>query len=163
VTDAVFEARSSPWRLRLLALLSLGFVAIGVWMVSLGGGAKETIFGWLGILFFGPGAFVIARRSFDSGLVLRVDASGIWSKNWSDATIPWDAVADVHFWTMQRQRMIGLELVEPQIYPAKGLVGRLSGANRALTGVDAIWLNVTGTDGNFDDLARTVLHHHRAG
>jgi hypothetical protein len=132
-------------------------------MVSLGGGFEETVFGWLGILFFGPCAVVLARRSFDKGAVLRVDAAGVWSKQVSDATISWAEIVKVHYWTMQRQRMIGLEVAEPARYRAKGLAGRLSGANRALTGVDAFWLNVTGTDAKFDDLAQAIAHYHRPG
>lgn len=157
----IFEAKSSPWRLRLLTLLSCGFVAMGVWMVGGFGidrpvDLKATLIGWSSIAFFGPCAFVIARRSLAVGIVVRADADGIWMKDVPGSPIPWREIVATHEFKTSGQKMLGLELRDPSRYRMAGLQGRLAGANRALTGVDALWLTMTGTDRTYDELATAI-------
>ena len=163
VTHPPFEARNSRWRLALLALLALGFVAAGLWLIGAFGpdhptGVKATVFGWLSILFFGACGIVVLFRMRDTDVVLRVDAHGIWWKQLSDSIIPWHEIAEVGIVTMHRQKMLGLMVADPARYRGRTLQGRLSGANQALTGYP-ICLTVTGTDRAFAELVAAVEQH----
>jgi hypothetical protein len=156
-----FEARTQVWRLALYIAAAIAFVLAGIWMVGGFGadhpeGGEAMLVGWASILFFGFCGVVLARRTFDTGPVIRVDSQGIWAKNWSDATIPWAEITDLHFFTMHRQKMLGLVLRDISRFPPTGIAGRLAGANRAFTGVDAIWLTTNGTDKSFADLEAAV-------
>ena len=160
-TELAFVASSARWRLALMFALSLGFVALGASLAGAFGtdhptGWKPLVAGWLGIVFFGPCAVVIGASIPTAGPVLRIDARGVGFKPWSGATIAWDDVVGIRDFAFASQRMIGLVLRDPTAYPSNRLLGRLKSANRGLTGVDAIWLTVNGTDRSFDDLDTAI-------
>ncbi len=117
--------------------------------------------GGVGITFFGPCAVVLLKRSFNSGVVLRIDEAGVWAKGVPNAPIPWSEILETHDYAASGQRMLGIEPRDPSRYRAQGLVGRLAGANRALTGVDAVWLTTTGTDRTHAELVEAVARHRR--
>lgn len=156
-----FEARYSIWRLSLLALGAVAFVIGGMWIVGVFGpdhprGMIAAIVGWASIAFFGACAIVILQRLFDRRVIIRIDASGVRNLGWSGDTILWRDIADVHALQIQRQEMLGLELRDRALYPSRSILGRLAGANRAMTGIDAIWLSVTGMNRSFGELADAV-------
>ncbi|HEX6742426.1 MAG TPA: STM3941 family protein [Sphingomicrobium sp.] len=152
-------AHSSPWRMVLIVAGALGFVAIGCWMAGLFGDVPQfrrwppelvQLFGWFAILFFGLAALVAIRRIFDGGPQLTISAEGIRWKQWSDDLIPWSGIGDVTVWEFGTQKTILLHLVDPVRYPSRTLLGKLGGANRALTGGD-IPISLTGLDKSFDE------------
>jgi len=150
----------------LLTPLSLAFVAFGLWLIGAFGSTRPqeqvlTIIGWVLIVLFGLFAVLIAKRIFETGPVMRIDARGIWWKNWSSATIPWDAVAGVHLVEISHQKMVGIELIDPKLYPAETWTGRAQKGNRALMGYDAIWLTVTGSNRSYKELEAAVAFHFR--
>ncbi|MBD3732778.1 MAG: hypothetical protein IE934_08690 [Sphingopyxis sp.] len=116
--------------------------------------------GWLCVAFFGLGGIVALRRMFDGGDVIRISTSGVYFKSWSEQTIPWSEIVDVTVWEFQRQKSIILHLRNPDRFPSTKLLGRVAGANRALTGGD-IPVSLTGTDGSFEDAMTAIAHHRR--
>lgn len=160
-----FIARPSRWRLILLLLAGVGFVVLSVWLAGLLGDppkpGKEWA-GWLGILFFSACTPVIAMRLFDNDDQVRIDQRGIHSKQWSADTIPWSEITDVTVWQFRRERLIVLHLQDPARFPATTMMGKLAGANRAMTGGD-ISISLAGTDGRFEDAMAAINHHFRAG
>lgn len=163
MTAGTFTARSSPWRLALLALGAAAFVFGGLLIAGVFGASlrpgSEWI-GWLCVAFFGLGGIVALRRMFDGGDVIRISASGVYFKSWSEQTIPWSEIVDVTVWEFQRQKSIILHLRNPDRFPSTKLLGRVAGANRALTGGD-IPVSLTGTDGRFEDAMTAIAHHRR--
>ena len=152
-------AYSSPWRMALVVLGSIVFVALGLWMVGLFGEVPENrrwsrefvqIFGWISIIFFGLCAIVGTRRALDSDAQLRISASGIYWKPWSEVTIPWHEVREVSGWRYRRQKFILLSLNHPERYPSSSLLGKLAAANRALAGGD-ISISLVGLDKSFEE------------
>ena len=156
----MFEARNSRWRLALMFLGCAAFVAIGLWMVGAFGadhpqGLMAILSGWLCTLFFAVCGVIALMRMRDADVVMRIDARGIWWKQWSDSVIPWSNISGVGIVTMHRQKMLGVALHDRSASRASTLLGRLASANEALVGYP-VSLNVTGTDRSFDDLVEAV-------
>jgi hypothetical protein len=162
-----FVAMPSRPRIALLILGSIGFVATGLWMIGAFGDPPEmnrysplfiTIIGWASILFFGFCGFMGIKLLFDRDEQVRINASGVYWKRWSDQTILWADITDVGVWEHHRQKAIILNLRDPARYRSSTMMGKLSGANRALTGGD-VAISLTGTDRKFDDAMAAILHH----
>lgn len=141
------------------------FVVLGCWMVGAFGDPPTSrrygtsfiaMIGWVSILFFGACTVVGLRRLMDKNPQLRISAAGIYWKPWSQATIPWSEIADVSTWKFKRQKSIILKLRNPGRFPSETLLGKVAGANRALTGGD-IAISMTGLDRSFDQ-AMAAIH-----
>ena len=154
----------------LLLLAGLGFVAIGLWMAGvLGEGPDPTdrpgrippelvpYVGWLGVIFFGICLPFVAKRLFENNPQIEIGSAGIKFAPWSDTTIPWHEIDRVSVWSYKRQRHIILHLHRPDAFPGRGIAGKLSGANRMLTGGD-VAVSLNGTDGNFNDAMAAIAH-----
>ncbi|MEE4453742.1 STM3941 family protein [Novosphingobium resinovorum] len=159
-----FLAFPSRWRIALILLGSLGFVAIAAWMVGAFGTppasdryapAVVAAIGWAGIAFFGLCAAVAVRRLFARGVELRIDGRGIHWTRWSDETIPWREITDVTVWRYRGQRTIILHLRNPSLYPGRGVLGMTARANRSLTGGD-IGISLNAMDRSFDEAMAAI-------
>ncbi|MBL9070175.1 MAG: hypothetical protein JNM03_09305 [Sphingopyxis sp.] len=164
MTGRAFVARYSLWRMALLALAAVGFVFAGLLLAGTFGpplrpGAEWI--GWIGVVFFGACLLVIVRRMFDAAEIIRISGNGIYFKSWSDQTVPWSEITDVTIWEYQRQKTIILHLRRPDRFPSTKLLGKVSAANRALTGGD-IPISLTGTDGKFADAMAAIAYYRRA-
>ncbi len=155
-----FTAKPSIWRLALLLLGAIMFVIAGVWIAGFLGSApdpgKQWI-GWLSIAFFGPCALLIAARLFDRADQLVISERGIMFKQWSADTIPWTEVTDIGVYDVVGQKSILLRLKQPDRFPSTSLLGKIAGANRAITGGD-IAIQLGGTDGRFDSAMAAATH-----
>ena len=142
----------------LLAAVSAGFGALGVWMAGLFGPPMtpgEEWVGWMLILFFGPCTLLILPRSFDSAVQVRIDGCGIFDQRLSLDTIPWSEISDVSVWAHRRSKFIVLHLREPQRFTASGWTSIVASYNRRLTGGD-VTVNLTGTDRNFGEAMQAI-------
>ena len=162
-----FEARNSPGKKALAVLGSVAFVALGLWLVGAFGpdhptGVKATLGGWACIIFFGGLGLMGARAMFDRSVVLRIDRSGIWSKGFSEATVPWSAITEMSSVKIERQKYVGLGLADPDRYPRKG-VARLASATNAMTMGYPMMIGVAGTDRSFAELEDAIARHLSAG
>lgn len=148
----------------LLLFGGVGFVALGLWMVgafvevpsSRRFSAGYTMgIGWLSILFFGFCAVSIVKRFFDERAQLHIGTKGIVRSPWSDQLIPWSEITDVTTWSHRGQKFIVLHLKNPGRFPARGMLSKLAGVNRKLTGGD-ISISLTGTDRSYDDAMSAI-------
>lgn len=159
-----FVAYPSRWRLALLMMLGLGFVALGFWMIGAFGSVPSStrypyletlIVGWVCLIFSGVCVVAYISRLLEAGQQMRVDASGILFSQWSDATIPWSQISDVTVRSYQSSRFIIIHLKNRRLYPGKGLTGLLAGPNRMMTGGD-ISLSLSGTDRSYDEAISAI-------
>jgi hypothetical protein len=166
-----FIAYPSRWRLALLMLGALGFVALGLWFIGLFGEVPSSrrysegitiAIGWLCVLLFGLIGLGIAKKLFETGEQLRIGSSGVCWRAWSDQTIPWSEISNVTTWESNRQRMIILHLRDPARFPAKGCLAVLAGTNRVLTGGD-VAISLTGTDRTVEEALDAVERLRVAG
>jgi hypothetical protein len=149
-----FVARSSPWRIVLLAGASLAFVVGGLWMAGVFGEpppsrryseATDVAVGWIAAIFFGLVFVAITKQLFGDRELLVLNQQGLRSAQWSDDTIPWSEIVDVTTWSHKGSTSIILHLRDRSLFPGRGLRALVAGANRRLTGGD-IAIAMTATD-----------------
>ncbi len=180
-----FEAHYTKSKQVLLGLLGIGFGAAGVWMMmqtaaDFEGGAGRTLSGLAALfgvstqtaghaigliaLFMGIATLPIVILNLrHKGAAIRINADGIYSHRWSEQPIPWTNVAKVEPYSVQRQKFVGVTLIDPALNKKPRLFSKLGSANRAL-GYGDLALTVQGTDGEYDDLVEALLRHaHRFG
>jgi len=144
-----------------MVFASLGFVALGLFLTGVLDGKPKPPFpwaGWIGIAFFGPAAFILARRLFDREPQLIVDERGIYSKHWSSKAVPWNEIQRIVHASVQRQHFLCVFLTNPDRHPPETFMGQAMRANRAL-GFGDLAISVTGTNRSFDELCRAVSRH----
>lgn len=113
---------TSHKKLVLLILVSLLFVAVGVWIVRDPGAdiVQVILGGWLSISFCGLCAIVFLAQLVLPKPLLTIDSYGITWTQRSDRTIPWTDIKDVDMLTVGRsQRFLVLWLSEPDRYPPR--------------------------------------------
>jgi hypothetical protein len=149
-----FVARPAPFRILLLLLGSLCFVALGIWFAGLLGAApkpgREWV-GWLSILFFGFCFILGISRLFDRSDAIVVDQDGLFWRERSDATIPWSEIQAIESRAIRRQRFICVYLKDARLYPPTTFLGRLGNASRNM-GFGDIALSTTGTNRSLREL-----------
>ncbi|MCW4462692.1 hypothetical protein OK349_13320 [Sphingomonas sp. BT-65] len=152
-----------------LTLISVGFVAIGIWLVvspeeaasrRLSDPAMVWGLGWLVILIFGGFGVVGARQLFRAGPVMEVDSRGILWRRWSDQVIPWSAIVRVEQQAIQYNKFLCLWLDVPERYPGRSTLGKLAGLSKFMGSGD-VTLSVAGTDQSFKRLVEVVDAHMR--
>nr|WP_298928317.1 STM3941 family protein [uncultured Erythrobacter sp.] len=160
-----FEARYSPARSIMLALLAFGFVAIGLWLIGAFGetptGSRRVPdwavapAGWLAIAFFAPFTFFHIKRAFGGGLAVRVDAQGMLLPDYSPKLIRWDDVT-----SLSTQNMMGTKLLLFDVRDGReadfALFRRATiGFNRSFNG-HGCSVTMNNTDRSYDDLLDAV-------
>jgi len=151
----------APAKLVLAIAGSIGFVALSLFMLGAFDGKPKPPFpwaGWVGMLFFGPAAFILARRLFDPEDQLVIDERGIFSKHWSSRTVPWHDIERIETAKVHREQFLCIFLAQPERYPPETLIGRAMLANRAM-GFGDLAVSVTGTNRSFDELCEAVSRH----
>jgi hypothetical protein len=121
------EIQLSKTKLLLLLLGSLTFVALGLWLVI----APPTnhhyiryspttilIVGYASIIFFGLCALIAVRKLADNRPGLIIDALGLSdnSSGVSGGQIPWTDILNISVIEIQKQKIIMLEVNNPQDY-----------------------------------------------
>ena len=161
---AEFAAYNSKWRVLLLVLGSMIFVAIGLWMIGAFGPAPSSgrydsdwlaFVGWFAVLFFGLCSVLWVRRLFIASEQIRIDRTGIYSRQWSDDMIPWSEITSVTTWTYRGQDVIVIHLREPARYPGKGVAALFAPFSKAISGGD-IGISLTGTNRTFKDALAAI-------
>lgn len=158
-----FEARNAPWKKALAVVGAIVFVALGLWMVGAFGvdhpvGLKPLLAGWACIIFFGAIAIIGLRSLFDRSVVLRIDRRGIWSKRFSEATVPWSDITEVAAVKIQQQKMLGFKLLDADRFPRKGVTRLSALTNDMLLGYP-LMIAVSETDRTFPQLEDAVARY----
>jgi hypothetical protein len=175
----VFEAHYVRWRLALMVLLGLGFIALGLWFVTADASVFEgnsggrlaglatllgmtearfaAILGWLCVLLGAGAGLVAVQNMVHKGPAIRIDADGIYWHRWSDTPIPWSNVAELSSYAINRQKFLGIKLVDRSLSPPRGLLGKLARLNAA-TGFGDVALILQGTDRRHEDMEAAAAH-----
>ena len=164
-----FVAYSSRWRVALIMLGAVAFVAIGLWMVGTFGTpptsrkyppAEVLTVGWISIFFFGLCGVAMIKRLFDTREQVRIGRSGVRPSPRYDEIIPWSEIIDVTTNSAHGQKFINLHLRDPARFPQRGVPAFVVNASKMLGGGD-ISINLTGTDGNFDEAMLAIERFRR--
>lgn len=151
-----FEANASRWRMILLLAGALGFVALGIFLLTIDPpDTRRTLAGVAAIVVFGVFFLIGLSRLNDQGVDIRIDQRGIWWKRWSEETIPWSAIERISVSEIRGQRFACLFLHDPAAHRSTTFAGKLARANRAM-GFGDIALTASGTDASFADLIAAI-------
>ena|SRR5438552_14958580 len=146
-------ARSAPAHRFVLVVGSLGFVAVGVFILH-----ENPIVGWITIVFFGACALMGVRQLFDSRLRLVIDDSGVWDRMLAVGVIEWPDIRSAFIKTTSGHAFVCLELRDPVKYTTRlsPIVRRTVTLNRSL-GFDDISLNLVGTGRDLERVLERIL------
>ena len=167
-TTARFEAHVSKQRMWAIALLALGFAAIGLWFVSAAEALSQSVrfvffrdpfvlrvFGCVAMLFGVTGAIVAVRQLFRAGPVIEIGPGGVRWRRWSNETIPWRAITDATSKTISSQQFLCLTLTRPEDHPGKSTARLLAGMNKNM-GFGDVAISTNGTDRSHAEMLEAV-------
>lgn len=152
-----FIARDSWWRIAAAIAIAAGFVWISTVFLMPAQGVKRQIVGWICLIFFGIAGLGLLPRLFGSAERVRISSRGIYSRSWSEDTIPWQEISRISTWGSQgKTEFILLHLNRPDRFSPSHPAGYFSKAN-ALFGVRAnIWIGFTLTDRRIDEALAAI-------
>lgn len=162
-TKQTYAFGQSPWKMGLIVLGCIGFVAASALMIIgvIDGrrfGLDASTVGWIGAIVFGAFLLLALWRLIGTrGPVVTVSPRGLHDTRISRKVIPWSAVRAVSTWEMSKQKII-VVAVTPEAEQAIGLTRMAKwtrGANRSL-GADGLCIN-PGIRAKPDDLLRLII------
>lgn len=162
-TQQTYGFGQSPWKMGLVVLGCIGFVAASVLMIAgvIDGrrfGLDASTIGWIGVIVFGAFLLLALWRLISArGPVVTVSPRGLHDTRISEKMIPWDAVLGVSTWQMSNQKII-VVAVTPEAEQSIGLTRMVKwtrGANRSL-GADGLCI-APGIKVKIDDLLRLII------
>jgi hypothetical protein len=159
----VYEARQ-PQRFNYImaglcaALSLLGFVAAGVIPTASTRDGTYPLIGWAIVIGCFGVAAIFVRRALDTRPQLRIDAGGIWSRPYSDATVPWDQILGMGIHPLRNQTLISFHLKKPEAYPARNAFARAAGTIDGAFGWGQFRVNASFLTGGPQGVVNAVRH-----
>jgi hypothetical protein len=156
VAGQTLEVRYKPLRTVAVFVMSLAFVAMGIWLLGLDlaelsprtarkyGWAMPWI-PWVTIILFGVCAVAWARKIFDRRPQIAIGPGGIKLVARDMVEIPWSEILGAEVRSIARTKFLVLKLRDPALYPATGVAAKLAWLNRS-TGYGDISIPMTGLD-----------------
>jgi hypothetical protein len=103
----------TPWKALKLILLTMPFVAGGVWMIS---DKPENIWGWMAVCFFGFGIPIGLFHIFDRRPQIIIDEEGIWDRTIKQDKINWRQIHGAYPIDINGQHFVSLILDDTFIF-----------------------------------------------
>jgi len=143
-----------------IALSVLGFFVNGVIpSASTTNHGAYPVTGWIIVACcFGMAAFFIFRAS-DKKPHLRIDQNGILYPAYSNDTIPWDQFVSCQIARVYNQRIVQLNLRDPEAYPSTNRFTRATaGMNKAM-GFGGVGIAATNLSGGPRPVLEAIAHY----
>ena len=146
--------RPSPGRWVIFLFPALIFVALGIWLLRVGG---QQLVAWSTIVFFGACALVFVTQLFDRRPRYTIDDAGIHVRSARLGTIEWADVEDAFVKHTVGQPLVCLRLRDPAKYTSRlpRALQAMAAMNPAL-GFTEFQLNVAATDADPERLAALI-------
>lgn len=106
---------NSRWKYLLFLLVSLGFVAGGIFILRIPNSTIDRWTGWATILFFGAGAALFIRQLFDARPRLTINEQGIDDRTLGVGLIPWSEITNAYVKSIKGNDFVCLILRDPNI------------------------------------------------
>lgn len=169
------EIALSKKKIFLMLIGALVFVAIGLWFVISpptisnsywGNPTKIAIAGYASIVFFGLCAFVLIKKLPDNKPGLVIDETGLTdnSSGVSAGKILWSDMEDISVIEIHRQKLIMLQVKNPQDYIDKqtnGFKRKMMQMNYKMYGTP-LSITSNGLKISFDELLSTLTDNFKA-
>lgn len=145
------------WYYIVMLLGSLGFVAVGIFLVTRPG-IQNQLAGWPSILFFGFGSLIFIRELADARPRLVIDDRGVFDRTLGIGMIPWQDIVGARVKRMRNHPFICLDLRNENEYldKLKPVAQALVKTNVSM-GFNAINLNLSGVDEDPDIVCALIL------
>jgi len=142
-----------------VALSALGFLAAGVIpSASTTNHGAYPVTGWIIVACCFGMAAIFVVRALDRKPHLRIDRNGLWYPRYSDDVIPWDQIVSWQITRLYNQRIIGLNLRDPEAWPSKNRFTRATaGLNRATVG--ELGIAATNLAGGHQGVLAAIRHY----
>lgn len=162
-----FVAYESRPILGLVLVMAGAIFLAGLWLSGIFGTVphspshsdRETVVvGWCFLLFSGFFGFLTLKSFLNPSEQLRIGPQGVRFADWSDDTIPWSGITKVTTRELEGrfvQKVIVLNLQNPDRFPGRGLARVVAAENRNRGGGD-IFLNLSGTNRSFADALSAI-------
>lgn len=131
----------------LFLIISLAFVAGGIWMVSTSEDNLNFVVGAVCILFFGIGLFVFSKQIFDRQPRVIINDEGIYDRTLKVGVIEWRDIKDAYLRSVSGSEFVSLVLTDNNKYLNRTTKtsARIASYNKAL-GFETININLSGVD-----------------
>lgn len=140
------------------ALSLLGFVAAGVIPTASTRDGTYPLVGWGIVAGCFAIAFIFVRRALDTSPQVRIDGNGIWARQYSDATVPWDQILGMGVHKMRGQTILSFHLRNPEAYPSKSAFTRATGSIDRAFGWGQFPINASFLTGGPQGVVNAVRH-----
>ena len=167
--DEVVTIYTSKLKITGLLLISLGFVAIGAWLLYLsrfeiiGASFLLHLVSFSSIAFFGLCGLVFAIQLFNTRPSLVVDPIGIIDRSSavSAGRVPWQDICEISITQVENQRCLTFYVIDPQKYIQRGnwLQQRAKNLNYKLYG-SPIYISANTLKISLGELHSLVLNYH---
>jgi len=161
----LYEARH-PVRLNyILAGLSASLSSIGFLVAGIIPSASTTAHGaypLAGLVIVTAclaASGVFLRRAHDKSVVIRADAEGLYSRRYSDATIPWASIAGVKVLRQKNQSILRVKLHDKTAWPCRSRLGRVMGMLDNTVSYGHLGINPSYCDRGMQALVLAVQHY----
>jgi hypothetical protein len=140
------------------ALSLLGFVAAGVIPTESTRDGTYPLVGCAIVIGCLAVAAIFVRRALDTTAHLRIDANGIWSRQYSDATVPWDQIVAARVHKLRNQSIVSFHLKDPEAWPSKKAFTRATGSIDRAFGWGQMGINASFLTGGPRGVVNAVRH-----
>jgi hypothetical protein len=140
------------------ALSLLGFVAAGVIPTASTRDGIYPLAGWAIVIGCFAVAAIFVRRALDTRALLRIDANGIWSRQYSDATVPWDQIVAARVHKLRNQSIVSFHLKDPDAYPSRNAFTRATSSIDRAFGWGQMGINASFLTGGPQGVVNAVRH-----
>lgn len=164
----VVEVKNSPLKLVGFAvggvLLTAMCAAVVFGPMSAPGGSLPQFAGWVGIPFFGAMTLIAIGRLVSPGkTVVTLSPAGYLDTRLSERPVPWSDIKGVNVWTMQRQKVIVLQVpTETEASIGMTRMARWSRTANAKLGADGLCTMASGLTMSHDDLLAAITERAKA-
>lgn len=152
-TPPIIEIPVNKKKLGLYLLLSIVFVAAGIWFVAATPTMEEDDlfsdpmvvkgFGWAAIVLFGAGIYIFVRKLLDKkpGLVITPEGLSYYYSMGKTTIVPWGDIIRFDVYEVSRQKMIMVQVKNPQEHlksQSSALLRKLAEGNISMYGTPVV-------------------------
>ncbi len=143
----------------LLSILTLIFVAGGIFILFVGKDLEATIISWLSIIFFGFGQIVFLFQIFDSRPRIVIGDEGIFDRTLDIGVIEWQDIEDAYLNSVFGNDFISLVLKDNEKYLSRTskIKAKVAKYNSVL-GFETINVNLSGVNIKSDKIYQLIVN-----
>jgi hypothetical protein len=149
---------NSRWRYVLLLLVSVAFVATGVFLVKMADTTFEAWAGWPCIIFFGAAIPLFIWQIIDRRPRLTINDLGINDRTMGVGLIPWSEIEDSYVKSIRGNHFICLVARNPEMWTSRFSATKkaMIKTNKAL-GFTELNVNLSGTSAQPQEIHELIL------